>query len=345
MYSLFRQLLFKLPTEAAHNLSLTSMDLAAQLRLGGLIAEQRVCNSREVMGIRFPNPVGLAAGLDKNADHILGLASLGFGFLELGTVTPLPQPGNPRPRLFRLPEQQAIINRMGFNNLGVDYLVEKVEKSDFTGVLGINIGKNKDTPLENAVDDYLICMRKVYPVASYITVNLSSPNTPGLRDLQFGEPLLRLLTSLKTHQQQLQVQHSRRVPLVVKIAPDMSPDDLGKVAEALVDTEMDGVIATNTTIEREGLEGVRHSEEAGGLSGAPLRQRSTAVIRQLAETLDGKLPIIGVGGIMDGQSAVEKIDAGAELVQLYSGLIYRGPKLIAEANKAILDASVAKKSD
>tara|TARA_R110001599_G_scaffold5930_3_gene29366 strand:- start:15430 stop:16311 length:882 start_codon:yes stop_codon:yes gene_type:complete len=287
------------------------------------------------MGIEFPNPVGLAAGLDKDAKHINGLAALGFGFIEVGTVTPLAQPGNPQPRLFRLPEAEAIINRMGFNNLGLAHLLEQVKASGFDGVLGINIGKNKDTPPERAVDDYLIGLRGVYPHASYITVNLSSPNTPGLRDLQFGQPLIDLLAALKKEQLLLAESHGKYVPMAVKIAPDMAEDDIRNVAEVFVEQGIDGVIATNTTIARDAVAGLPHGAEVGGLSGAPVRDSSTQVIRILADALQGRLPIIGVGGISDGASAAEKIAAGASLVQVYTGFIYRGPALIAEAAAAI----------
>jgi dihydroorotate dehydrogenase len=277
----------------------------------------------------------LAAGLDKNADYIDGLASLGFGFIEVGTITPKPQPGNPQPRLFRLPAAQAIINRMGFNNAGVDHLIEQVKKSRYNGILGINIGKNKDTPADKAVDDYVFCMRKVYPYASYITVNLSSPNTPGLRDLQFGEPLEQLLASIKAEQLTLADQHGRYVPVAVKIAPDMADDDIAGVAEALVKHGMDGVIATNTTIARDAVAHLPHGDEAGGLSGAPLTQLSTEVVAKFVNALNGRIPVIGVGGIVDGEAAEAKVAAGAELVQIYSGFIYRGPALIAEAAAAI----------
>ncbi|WP_339669738.1 quinone-dependent dihydroorotate dehydrogenase [Dasania marina] len=335
MYSLMRGLLFCLPTETSHHLALAAIKALQKCGLSGLVAARPEANPVEVMGITFPNPVGMAAGLDKNADYIDGLAALGFGFIEVGTITPLPQPGNPAPRLFRLPAAQAIINRMGFNNEGVDYLVEQVKKSRYTGVLGINIGKNKDTPAERAVDDYLICMRKVYEHASYITVNLSSPNTPGLRDLQFGEPLEQLLSQLKAEQLLLADKHGRYVPITVKIAPDMADDDICSVAAALVKHGIDGVIATNTTIARDKVAHLRHGDETGGLSGGPLTEASTDVIAKFALALDGKLPIIGVGGIVDGQSAADKINAGAALVQIYSGFIYQGPALIAAAAKAI----------
>jgi len=340
MYSFVRNLLFRLPTETSHYLALDALQLAARLHISSCIVKPVPARPITVMGIDFPNPVGLAAGLDKNGDYIEGLAALGFGFIEIGTITPRPQPGNAQPRLFRLPQASAIINRMGFNNKGVDYLIDRVkaaqpflQKNNI--VLGINIGKNKDTPAENAVDDYLICMRKAYRYASYITVNLSSPNTPGLRDLQFGEPLKQLLARLKQEQQLLAVQYGRYVPLAVKIAPDMAIDDIREVAAALIDNQLDGVIATNTTIARDAVKDLPHGNEAGGLSGAPLTKKSTEVIRALAQELNGKLPIIGVGGIMSGTDAAEKITAGAQLVQIYTGFIYRGPELVGEAVRAV----------
>ena len=335
MFTLLRRLLFCLDPETSHHFALVALRWAERLKLSPLLASPPPAAPVEVMGIRFPNPVGLAAGLDKNGDYIDGLAALGFGFVEIGTVTPRPQPGNPQPRLFRLPEVEGIINRMGFNNKGVDYLVEQVKRSRFKGVLGINIGKNKDTPAEKAVDDYLICMQKVYPYATYITVNLSSPNTPGLRDLQFGEPLENLLARLKQEQAQLAQQHSRYVPLTVKIAPDMAEDDLRQVAEALLRHGVDGVIATNTTIARDAVAHLPHGEETGGLSGGPLTRRSTEVISQLAEFLKGEIPVIGVGGILCGEDAADKMEAGAALVQIYSGFIYRGPALVGDAGRVV----------
>lgn len=327
MYALIRRLLFCLPPEAAHALVLRGLQGASRLQLTRLLppVPQRPVR---VMGLDFPNPVGLAAGLDKNGSCIDGLAALGFGFLEIGTVTPRPQPGNPRPRLFRLPEAQALINRMGFNNEGVEALLHNVSRARYRGVLGINIGKNKDTPAEDAASDYLSAMRQVYPAASYIVVNLSSPNTPGLRDLQFGEPLRRLLQALKEEQQRLATSHGRYVPVAVKIAPDMAETDLNAVARELVDFEIDGVIATNTTIDRSTVAGLRHADEAGGLSGAPLTARSTAVIRSLQQALDGRLPIIAAGGVMSPADALAKLEAGAALVQVYTGLIYQGPSLV-----------------
>ncbi|CAA0082297.1 quinone-dependent dihydroorotate dehydrogenase [Zhongshania aliphaticivorans] len=341
MYSVLRRILFCFPTETSHHLSLASVSLLQKCGLSGLFAKPVVSAPRTVMGIEFPNPVGLAAGLDKDAKHINGLSALGFGFIEVGTVTPKAQPGNPQPRLFRLPEAEAIINRMGFNNLGLDHLLEQVKASKFKGVLGINIGKNKDTPAENAVDDYLLGLRAVYPHASYVTVNLSSPNTPGLRDLQFGQPLIDLLAALKAAQLALAEQYGRYVPMAVKIAPDMAEDDIRRVAEVFVEQGIDGVIATNTTIARDAVAGLPHGDEAGGLSGLPVRDSSTRVIRILADALQGRLPIIGVGGISDGESAAEKIAAGASLVQIYTGFIYRGPALIAEAASAIAKQEAA----
>jgi dihydroorotate dehydrogenase len=280
------------------------------------------------MGIDFPNPVGLAAGLDKNARVIDGMAALGFGFIEVGTVTPLPQPGNPKPRLFRLPEAQGIVNRFGFNNLGVDQLLRNVEAAKYRGVLGINIGKNFATPMENAVDDYLICLRKVYPHASYVTVNISSPNTKNLRALQEKEALSSLLQSLKQEQAKLADRHGKYVPVVLKIAPDLSLEQIHEIADLLMAHKMDGVIASNTTLSRDAVQGLKHADQAGGLSGAPVREKSTWVIRELAQRLQGSLPIIGVGGILSGDDALAKMAAGADLVQLYSGLIYQGPGLV-----------------
>ncbi|MDF2445262.1 MAG: pyrD [Moraxellaceae bacterium] len=334
LYSLARQLLFRLDPETSHHLALGGISLAE--RLGFLDLLPKVPEHPvEVMGLRFPNPVGLAAGLDKNGDNIDGLAALGFGFIEIGTVTPRPQPGNPKPRLFRLPEAGAIINRMGFNNLGVDHLVAQVQRCRYRGVLGINIGKNFDTPLEQAVDDYLLCLDKVYAHASYVTVNISSPNTKGLRSLQSGEALAALLGPLKERQGQLAARHGRHVPLAVKIAPDLEPADVDVIAEQLLRHEIEGVIATNTTLGRTGVEHLAHGGEAGGLSGRPVRAASTRVLRELGQALGGKLALIGVGGIDDGASAAEKMAAGADLVQVYTGFIYRGPALVREAAAAI----------
>jgi dihydroorotate dehydrogenase len=335
MYTLLRPALFRLDPEAVHEITLNGLNTLRSLGLSGILAARPPDNPRTVMGLAFPNPVGLAAGLDKNGDCIDGLAALGFGFIEIGTVTLLPQPGNPKPRLFRLPQANAIINRMGFNNDGVDKLIENVQRANYRGILGINIGKNARTPIENAADDYLICLRKVYPYASYVTVNISSPNTKNLRELQGEDALNALLKLLKAEQQKLADRHGKNVPLVLKIAPDMEAVQVKQIARLLMQHRIDGVIATNTTLSREGVENLRHGAENGGLSGAPVRDKSTAVIRQLAAELQGALPIIGVGGIMHGADATEKICAGASLVQLYSGLIYRGPALVAESCAAI----------
>ncbi|GIZ13909.1 quinone-dependent dihydroorotate dehydrogenase [Pseudomonas sp. NCCP-436] len=335
MYSLARELLFKLSPETAHELSIDLIGAGGRLGLNGLLTKAPARVPVSVMGLEFPNPVGLAAGLDKNGDAIDGFAQLGFGFIEIGTVTPRAQPGNPKPRLFRLPEAEAVINRMGFNNLGVDHLLARVQAAKYNGVLGINIGKNFDTPVERAVDDYLACLEKVYPHASYVTVNVSSPNTPGLRSLQFGDSLKELLEALRRRQEDLTEEYGRRVPLAIKIAPDMSDEETALVASALLNADMDAVIATNTTLGREGVDGLAHADEAGGLSGAPVRDKSTHIVRVLASELAGRLPIIAVGGITDGRHAAEKIAAGASLVQIYSGFIYKGPALIREAVDAI----------
>lgn len=335
MYNLARQLLFKLSPETSHDLSLDLIGAGGRLRLNSLMCKAPASLPVTVMGLQFPNPVGLAAGLDKNGAAIDGFAQLGFGFVEVGTVTPRPQPGNPKPRIFRLPNAEAIINRMGFNNLGVDHLLNRVQAARFKGVLGINIGKNFDTPVERAVDDYLICLDKVYAHASYITVNVSSPNTPGLRSLQFGDSLKQLLEALSKRQQELTLAHGKRVPLAIKIAPDMTDEETVLVAAALIESGMDAVIATNTTLSREGVAGLPHADEAGGLSGAPVREKSTHTVRILAGELAGRMPIIAAGGITEGRHAAEKISAGASLVQVYSGFIYKGPALIRESVDAI----------
>lgn len=336
MYKLFRNLLFCLPAEASHSLTLPLLDIAKASGLIGLVAaDVKGAKPVELMGLTFPNPVGLAAGLDKNADHIDALAALGFGFIEVGTLTPRPQPGNPKPRLFRLKPEQAIINRMGFNNKGIDHALASIAKSKFKGVLGINIGKNFDTPVERAADDYLECMRKCYSVASYIVVNLSSPNTPGLRSLQFGDELNRLLALLKAEQGLLAKEHDRVVPLAVKIAPDLTDEEVGLIAQAFLEYEIDAVIATNTSLDREAISESPYKGEAGGLSGAPIVQQSTHIIGKLAKALGGQIPIIGVGGITTGKDAAAKIEAGASLVQIYSGFIYQGPELIRESAQEI----------
>lgn len=335
MYGVIRNLLFRLPPEQAHNIALSGLD--AVNRLGLLTAFSRKIDALpvNVMGLDFPNPVGLAAGLDKNADHLDALGALGFGFIEVGTVTPVAQPGNPKPRMFRLPEHQAIINRMGFNNEGLQHLLERVDRRRYQGILGINVGKNKDTPNEESESDYRKGIYSVYDRADYITVNVSSPNTPGLRDLQFGDSLKGLLEAIKDEQGRCQREFGRYVPIAVKIAPDMDDEGIRFVADALKQTGLDGVIATNTTVSRDAVAGHHHANEAGGLSGAPVRGPSLRVIQGLYAELGETVPIIGVGGITDGESAAEKIRAGAKLVQIYTGFIYRGPALIREAVEAI----------
>ena len=335
MYSLVRPLLFALEPETAHHFTLDAYSALARLGLARSPVPAPDTCAKEVMGLRFPNPVGLAAGLDKNGEYIDALARLGFGFLEVGTVTPRPQPGNPRPRMFRLPAARAVINRLGFNNDGVERLVENVRRARYHGALGINIGKNADTPLKRAADDYVACLRAVYPVASYVTVNVSSPNTRDLRQLQQGPALDDLLGALKSEQRKLAGMHSRHVPLAVKIAPDLDAGQIAGMAEAFQRHRVDAVIATNTTAARDGVAGSPHAGEAGGLSGAPVAERSTQVVRDLARALRGAIPVIGVGGILSGDDARDKIAAGATLVQLYTGLIYRGPALVRECVEAL----------
>jgi dihydroorotate dehydrogenase len=345
LYDLARAALFRLDPETAHDLTLGTLRRLGRGRLIRGLTGEVPPSPRRVMGIDFVNPVGLAAGLDKNADYLEALGELGFGFIEVGTVTPRPQPGNPRPRMFRLAKARALINRMGFNNLGINHLIDRVRTSPFKGVLGINIGKNADTPLERANADYLTCLDKVYPHAHYVTVNISSPNTPGLRKLQYGEDLDRLLAELKQAQARLAEQHGRYVPLAIKIAPDLDDDEISLIGRSLLAHGIDAVIATNTTLSRRGVEDLAHSRETGGLSGAPLTDQATAVVQQLHATIGERLPIIAVGGIMDGADARRKIDAGASLVQLYTGLIYRGPELVREAAAALSDsASLYKKN-
>jgi dihydroorotate dehydrogenase len=338
LYALTRPLLFSLDPETAHNLTLPALKNAAACGLTALVGKPAP-DPRTVMGITFPNPVGLAAGLDKDGAYIDGLAALGFGFIEVGTVTPRAQPGNPKPRIFRLPQANAVINRMGFNNGGVDAFVANVQASKFyrnkEGVLGLNIGKNADTPIERAADDYLHCLEKVYPYASYVTVNISSPNTKNLRQLQGGSELDALLAQLKDAQQRLADKHKRYVPIALKIAPDVDGDQVKSIAAALLQHKMDAVIATNTTITRDAVKGLPHAEETGGLSGAPVFEMSNTVIRALKAELGDALPIIGVGGILSGDNAQAKIDAGASLVQLYTGLIYRGSALVKECAAAL----------
>lgn len=329
LFTVARPLLFTLDPERAHAVACAGIDLLAKLP-----APAAIRCPRRVMGLEFPNPVGLAAGFDKNGDHIEGLAALGFGFLEIGTVTPRPQPGNPQPRLFRLPQARAIINRMGFNNAGVAHLVARVQAAranGYRGVLGINIGKNFDTPVERAEDDYVACLRAVYPHADYITVNISSPNTKNLRALQEGAALERLLDAVRAEREALAAAHGRRVPVAVKIAPDLEPAQIAEIATLLPRYAIDAVIATNTTIARDAVQGLPHADEGGGLSGAPLTLRSREVVAALARALAGAMPIIGVGGISSGADARAMLAAGASLVQLYTGFIYGGPPLIREA--------------
>ncbi|QHM76011.1 Dihydroorotate dehydrogenase (quinone) [Mixta theicola] len=329
-YPFARKALFRLDAEHAHELTLQQLRRISGTPLEGLIRQRLAARPVTCMGLTFKNALGLAAGMDKNGDCIDAFGAMGFGFIEVGTVTPRPQPGNDKPRLFRLVEAEGIINRMGFNNLGVDRLVENVKRASFNGVLGINIGKNKDTPVEQGKEDYLTCMEKVYPLAGYIAVNISSPNTPGLRTLQYGEALDDLLMAIKAQQKLLEKEHLKYVPVAVKIAPDLSEEELVQIADSLVRHQIDGVIATNTTLDRSLVSGMKFSEETGGLSGRPVQLRSTEVIRRLAQELQGKLPIIGVGGVDSLIAAREKIAAGATLVQIYSGFIYKGPGLIKE---------------
>jgi len=335
MYSVIRPILFSLPPETAHYVSLHGLKIARRLKLTRLIFPKVQESPRTIMGLNFPNPVGLAAGMDKNGEFIDSLASMGFGFIEVGTVTPRPQTGNPPPRLFRLPEAQALINRMGFNNQGVDKLIENIQRSKFQGILGINIGKNADTPLEKAVDDYLICLKKVYPFADYVAINISSPNTVGLRQLQHGDELDNLLSQLKQAQKNLEKQYHKYLPLVVKIAPDVDESQLTFIAKTLLNNEIDGIIATNTTLSRTGVEHFNHANEKGGLSGKPLFESSTKIIRQLNDLVDNKISIIASGGIMTAENAQSKIQAGASLVQIYTGLVYRGQKLVCEINELL----------
>lgn len=329
IYSWIRRILFLLDAEVSHNLSLFVLKWLNRFGLLRLFIRRPAAKPVQVMGLDFPNPVGLAAGLDKNGDYIKALANLGFGFIEIGTVTPRPQPGNPKPRMFRLPRARAIINRMGFNNKGVAHLVKQVKSAGHKGIIGINIGKNFDTPIDKAVDDYLYCLQQVYTYADYISVNISSPNTANLRQLQQGEEFIQLLTALAEERAVLQLQYQRYVPIAVKIAPDLDEEQVQGIANAIRQSKLDAVIATNTTITRDKVAGLPHAEEAGGLSGEPVREMSTKVIRELKAHL-GNIPIIGVGGIFSARDAEDKFRAGASLVQLYSGFIYRGPGLIKE---------------
>ncbi|MEO7149419.1 MAG: quinone-dependent dihydroorotate dehydrogenase [Rhodanobacteraceae bacterium] len=336
MYDKLRPWLFKLDTETAHGLTLYALGVAQRSGFDRFVAHTAPQDFPvRAFGINFPNPVGLAAGLDKNGAHLDALGALGFGFIEIGTVTPRPQPGNPRPRMFRLTQHEAIINRLGFNNGGVDVLLRNVERAKFRGVLGINIGRNFDTPNERAADDYLYCLRRVYPCASYIVVNISSPNTAGLRDLQQADALPRLLGTLREAQEKLAAQHGPRKPMLLKIAPDLDERQMDVIARAVLDADIDGMICTNTTIDRIGVSDDPLSNETGGLSGKPLLVKSTAVLHGMSQRLNKKIPLVGVGGILDGSDAAEKIEAGATLVQLYTGLVYRGPWLITEAVEEI----------
>ncbi|MER2513837.1 MAG: quinone-dependent dihydroorotate dehydrogenase [Nitrosomonas ureae] len=332
-YTLLRPLLFKLDPESAHRITFRVIEQVS--RLGLLKRVSISCRPRSVMGLTFPNPVGLAAGLDKNGEYLDALAAMGFGFIEIGTVTPRPQPGNPTPRIFRVPEANAIINRMGFNNHGVEQLVENIQRSNYQGILGINIGKNFSTPLEKAIDDYLIGLQKVYCHASYVTINISSPNTKDLRQLQAADALDQLLGGLKSEQAKLAQIHGKYVPMAVKIAPDLDEKQIESIAVLLLKHRIDGVIATNTTISRMGIEHLKLAQESGGLSGAPLAQSATAVIQQLHHFLQGAIPIIGVGGILSPDDAQDKLNSGASLIQLYTGLIYHGPGLIKEITQLI----------
>ncbi|ELY4320578.1 quinone-dependent dihydroorotate dehydrogenase [Cronobacter turicensis] len=329
-YPFVRKALFQLDPERAHEFTFQQMRRITGTPLEALLRQKVPSKPFTCMGLTFKNPLGLAAGLDKNGECIDALGAMGFGAVEIGTVTPRPQPGNDKPRLFRLVEAEGLINRMGFNNLGVDNLVENVKKAHFDGVLGINIGKNKDTPVEQGKDDYLICMEKVFPYAGYIAINISSPNTPGLRSLQYGEALDDLLAAIKNQQQVLSQKHHKYVPVAVKIAPDLSVEELIQVADSLVRHNIDGVIATNTTLDRSLVQGMKYCDETGGLSGRPLQLKSTEIIRLLNQELQGRLPIIGVGGIDSVIAAREKMAAGASLIQIYSGFIFKGPPLVKE---------------
>lgn len=330
MYSLIQKLLFTQDAEWSHDFTINWLKRTQNNFLNNIYKQNLLDKPVQAFGLTFKNPVGLAAGLDKNGECIDAFAAMGFGFIEIGTVTPKPQAGNDKPRMFRLPQGQAIINRMGFNNKGVDNLVNNVKASKYTGILGINIGKNKDTPEEKALEDYLICLRKVYNFASYITVNISSPNTPGLRNLQHGEALNELLVGLKKEQKQLEVQYSKYVPILVKIAPDLTEQEIVDMCNSLINSGIDGVIATNTTLDRTEVLGQKDADEIGGLSGAVLTAKSQAVSEKLAKEIAGRIPVVGVGGIHSVQSAKDRIEGGSTLIQLYSSLIYQGPKVIKE---------------
>ncbi|SDC38327.1 quinone-dependent dihydroorotate dehydrogenase [Paraburkholderia lycopersici] len=335
LYPFVRDQLFRMDAEDAHHLALRAVGAAGRTGVAALFAPRVPDSPRTVMGLTFRNPVGLAAGLDKEGAAIDGFAALGFGFIEVGTVTPRPQPGNPRPRIFRLPQAGGIINRMGFNNHGVEQFVKNVQAARYRGILGLNIGKNADTPIERAADDYLFCLERVYPFASYVTINISSPNTKNLRQLQGAGELDALLAALKNKQQRLADMHGKLVPLALKIAPDLDDEQVKEIADTLLRHKIEGVIATNTTLSRAAVEGMPNANETGGLSGRPVFEASNNVIRKLRAELGGEVPIIGVGGIFSGDDAREKIAAGASLVQIYTGFIYRGPALVAECARAL----------
>jgi dihydroorotate dehydrogenase len=334
MYGLIRKALFLTDPETAHGLALESLRLGYGVGATGLLFGEQ-SQPVTVMGLQFPNPVGVAAGMDKNGDYIDALGSLGFGFVEIGTVTPRPQAGNPKPRVFRLEKATGMINRLGFNNKGVDYLVQQAKKRKFKGILGINIGKNFDTPIEKAAEDYLICLEKIYPYADYITINISSPNTKGLRELQAAEQLDELLGAINVRRQQLAYEYEKQVPLVVKVAPDLEDKQIPEIAAVVVQNKFDGLIATNTTISREEVKGMRHAHEQGGLSGAPVLKKANHVLAAFRAALPADIAVIGVGGITRGEDAAEKIRLGADLVQFYTGFVYRGPDLVRDSLKAI----------
>lgn len=341
MYSLLRKALFVADPETAHGLALEGLRLGHGIGATGLLCKS-LSEPVTAMGLTFPNAVGMAAGMDKNGDYIDALGSIGFGFVEVGTVTPRPQPGNPKPRVFRIEKANAMINRLGFNNKGVDHLVRQAKTRKFKGILGINIGKNFDTPNEQAVDDYLIGLEKVYAQADYITINISSPNTKGLRELQDARQLEHLLGTLNKRRNELANEYQTRVPLVVKVAPDLEDQHIPQIAEVVVDCEFDGLIAGNTTISRDAIKGLPHADEQGGLSGAPVKEKADHVLAAFRDALPPSITLIGTGGITDGEDAAEKIRLGADLVQFYTGFVYRGPDLVADCVKAAAAAKAQK---
>jgi dihydroorotate dehydrogenase len=330
MYSLIQKFMFTLDAEWSHDFTINWLKRTQNTFLNRVYKQNLNDKPVQAFGLTFKNPVGLAAGLDKNGECIDAFAAMGFGFIEIGTVTPKPQSGNEKPRMFRLPAGQAFINRMGFNNKGVDNLIENVKRTRYTGILGINIGKNKDTPEDEALNDYLICLRKVYNYASYITVNISSPNTPGLRNLQHGKTLDKLLTGLKNEQKLLERQYAKYVPILVKIAPDLSDQEIVDMSNSLINAGIDGVIATNTTLDRTEVLGQQHAQEIGGLSGAVLTAKSQVITEKLVKEIAGRMTVVGVGGIHSAGTAKSRIEAGSKLIQLYSSLIYKGPEVIKE---------------